>query len=311
MLSRRLFLGLASVVTLAVSPAQAADQKLPVVATISIIADFAHVVGGDRVAVKSLVGPNGDAHVYDPSPADAKELAAAKLVLTNGLNLEGWMDRLIKASGTEAPIIVTTKGVVPRQMEAEEEAGAKQPDTADAPKMMTDPHAWQSIANAKLYVENIRDAFVAADPDGKSSYDANTDAYLGKLTELEGRVKAAFAALPESQRRVITTHDAFGYFGAAYGIEFIAPQGISTDSEATAKKVGQLIKQIRSEKIRAVFIENMTDGRLINRIAQETGVKLGGELFSDALSPANGPAATYISMIEHNVKLLTAAMAGS
>ena len=310
-ISRRLLLGLAAAVAFAAPPAEAADQKLAVVATISIIADFATVVGGDRVAVTSLVGPNGDAHVYDPSPADAKSLAGAKLVLVNGLGLEGWMDKLIKASGTKAPIVVATKGVAPRQMEAEEEAGAPKPAKAEAPKLITDPHAWQSIANAKLYVSNIHAAFVAADPDGKASYDANTDASLAKLPEVEAHVKAAFAALPESQRRVITTHDAFGYYGAAYGIDFIAPQGISTDSEATAKRVGQLIKQIRSEKIRAVFIENMTDGRLINRIAKETGVKLGGELFSDALSPANGPAATYINMIEHNTKLLTAAMAGS
>ncbi len=312
-ISRRTLLGfsLAAGIGLGIHAGLARAETIPVVATTSVIADFVQVVGGDRVTVKSLVGPNGDAHVYTPTPADAKSLAAAKVVFVNGLGLEGWMDRLISASGTKAPIVVSAKGVEPRQMEAEEETPPNKGAQAEKPKMITDPHAWQSIANAKLYVANIRDALAVADSAGASTYAANATAYLARLDTLEAKVKLAFAALAEAQRRVITTHDAFGYFGAAYGIEFIAPQGISTESEASAKRIGALIRQIKAEKIRAVFIENMTDPRLITRIAKETGVKLGGELFSDALSPANGPAATYIDMIENNTRLLTAAMAGS
>ena len=301
--SRRLALMLAACLLPSGLALATEPGKLPVVATTSVLADFVAVTGGDRVEVKSLVGPNGDAHVYAPTPADAKSLAGAKLVVVNGLGLEGWIDRLIKASGTHAPVTIATKGVEPRQMDGEEgEAKGKR---------ITDPHAWQSVSHAKLYVANIRDALIAADPAGADVYRANADAYLAKLEALDRRTQAAFAALSVERRRVITTHDAFGYFGAAYGIEFIAPQGISTEAEAGAMRIGKLIRQIKAEKIRAVFIENMTDPRLINRIAKETGVTPGGVLFSDALSPANGPAATYIEMIDHNTKLLTAAMAGS
>ena len=297
---------------LAAAPARAADP-MPVVATFSILGDFVKQIGGDRVAVSTLVGPGGDAHVFNPSPADAKKVAAARVVFVNGLGLEGWFDRLLKASGTKAPIIVSTKGITPREMEAEDE-GHDQPakaKAAEAPKMVTDPHAWQSVANAKIYAANIRDALIAADPDGADTYRSRADAYVAALDKLEADTKAAIGAVPEGQRRVITSHDAFGYFGAAYGIEFLAPQGVSTEAEATAKNVAKLVRQIKAEKIRALFVETITDPRLIQRIAKETGVKAGGAIYSDSLSPSSGPASTYIDMVRHNTKLLTAAMAGA
>lgn len=311
--------GLAALLGFAAPRAALAADRMPVVATFSILGDLVAQVGGDRVAVKTLVAPGGDAHVYNPTPADAKAIAGAKVVFVNGLGLEGWFDRLLKASGTKAPIIVSTKGITPREMEAEDEGhdhdhGAdkkKAEAKAEAPKMVTDPHAWQSIANAKIYVGNIRDALVANDPAGADTYKANASAYLEKLDKLEADTRAAFDKVPAEQRRVITSHDAFGYFGAAYGIEFLAPQGVSTEAEATAKNVAKLIRQIKSEKIRAIFVETITDPRLINRIAKESGVKPGGAIFSDSLSPATGPAATYIDMVRHNVKLLTAAMVGA
>jgi zinc/manganese transport system substrate-binding protein len=273
-----------------------ADAKLKAVATFSILADFVRQVGGDRVDVQALVGPNGDGHVYQPTPSDAKTLSEAKVVFANGLGFEGWISRLVKASGTKAPMIVATKGVKPRKA-----VGDHGHDEAD-------PHAWQSVANAKLYVANIRDGLVAADPAGKSTYEANTTAYLARLDALDMEVKRAVAAIPEDRRRIITTHDAFGYFGAAYGVAFIAPQGVSTESEVSAKDVAKIITQIRKQKIPAVFLENVTDKRLLERIGAESGAKIGGTLYSDALTEEKGPAPSYIEMMRHNVKQLATAL---
>lgn len=306
------------VLPLGAGPSRAADP-IPVVATFSILGDFVRQVGGDRVAVKILVGPNGDAHVYNPTPADAKAVAGAKVVFVNGLGFEGWMQRLLKASGTKAPIVTATTGITPREMADEDDdhdhdpkAKAKGKDAhAGHDHGATDPHAWQSVANAKTYIANVRDGLIAADPDGKATYEANAGAYLAKLETLEADVKAAIDKIPATERRVLTSHDAFGYFSGAYGITFLAPQGISTEAEATAKDVAKLIRQIKKEKVKAVFIENMTDGRIVERIAKETGIRLGGSIFSDSLSPETGPAATYIDMVRHNVKLLSAAMAGA
>lgn len=275
-----------------------AQDKLKVVATFSILADFVRNVGGERVGVSVLVGPNGDAHVYQPSPGDAKTLADARLVFANGLGFEGWINRLVKASGTRAQTVVATKTIKPRKAEDDHGHG-------DA-----DPHAWQSVANAKVYLANIRDALVAADPAGAESYQANAAAYLGKLDALDADVRAAIEKIPSDRRRIITTHDAFGYFAAAYGVAFIAPQGVSTEAEVSARDVARIITQIRKQKIPAVFLENVTDERLLKRIGAESGARIGGTLYSDALTEANGPAPTYLDMMRHNVKQLVAALAG-
>ena len=291
-------------------------QKLPVVASFSILGDFVKQVGGDRVAVTTIVGPNGDAHVYQPTPADAKAVAAAKVVFVNGLGFEGWLDRLIKASGTKAPIVVATQGITPRtgfvdHDEDEKPKGkdkhAKEEHGHDHGGI--DPHAWQSIANAKVYVANVRDGLIAADPDGRDAYTANAAAYIAKLDALETEVKAALARIPAEQRRIITSHDAFGYFGEAYGVVLVAPEGVSTESEASAKDVARIIRQIKAQKIPAVFVENITDPRLMQRIAKETSAKVGGTLYSDALSDDKGPASTYIDMMHSNVRELSAALA--
>ena len=273
-----------------------AQEKLKVVATFSILADFVKNVGGERVAVSALVGPNGDAHVYQPTPGDAKTLGDAKVVVTNGLGFEGWINRLVKASGTKAPMIVATKGIKPRRAEDDHGHG-------DA-----DPHAWQSVANAKRYVENIRDALVAADPAAKDVYEANAAAYAAKLDALDAEVKAAIEKIPTDRRRIITTHDAFGYFAAAYGVTFVAPQGVSTEAEVSAKDVARIITQIRKLKIPAVFLENVTDKRLLERIGAESGARIGGTLYSDALTDEKGPAPTYIDLMRHNMGQLSAAL---
>lgn len=287
----------AALLAFAIFPASA-QEKFPVVATFSILADFVKNVGGDRIQLHSLVGPDGDAHVYQPSPNDAKKLAEAKLVFTNGLGFEGWMNRLVKSSGTKATVIVASKGVKPLKMEAH--AGHDHGDT--------DPHAWQSVANAKLYVANIRDALIASDAAGKETYEKNASAYLAKLDELDRDIRAVVARIPSERRKIITSHEAFGYFKAAYGIDFIAPQGVSTEADVSAKDVALIIRQIRTQKIPAVFMENVSDTRLLKQIASETGAKIGGDLFSDALSAANGPASTYLLMMRHNAKQLEGAL---
>ncbi|ARQ02934.1 metal ABC transporter substrate-binding protein [Pseudorhodoplanes sinuspersici] len=281
------------------SPAVAQD-KLPVVASFSILGDIVTNVGGDRVAVKSLVGPNGDAHVYSPSPADAKTLADAKVIFTNGLGFEGWIGRLIKSSNTKAPNVVVSKGVKSRKI-----AGSHGHDHGHGDG---DPHAWQSVPNVKIYVANVRNGLIAADPAGKATYEANAAAYLEKLDALDREVKDAIAKIPPERRKIITTHAAFGYFEGAYGMDFIAPQGVSTDSEASARDVARIIQQIKKQKIPAVFLENISDPRLLKRIADETRVKLGGTLYSDALTDEKGDAPTYIDLIRHNIRTLSAAL---
>ncbi|MCB5177313.1 metal ABC transporter substrate-binding protein [Microvirga lenta] len=282
--------------------AQAAD-KLKVVATFSILGDLARNVGGDRAEVTTLVGPNGDAHVYSPTPADGRRLTEAKVVITNGLKFEGWIDRLIKSSGTKAAVTEAAKGVKPLK----EEAGGHGHGHGHS-HAGVDPHAWQSIANAKTYVTNIRDALIAADPEGKAVYEANAAAYLKQLDGLEEEIKGLVSKIPADRRRIITSHDAFRYFEDAYGIEFISPQGVSTDSEASAKDVAKIIRQIKQEKIKAVFVENVSDARLMERIAKETGAAVGSQVYSDALSEPSGPAGTYIDMMRHNIRAFSSAL---
>jgi zinc/manganese transport system substrate-binding protein len=297
MMTRRQAIAAAVLAALFVAaPAGAQDQprdKLKVIASFSILGDLVRNVGGDRVEVGTLVGPNGNAHVYAPSPSDAKRVADAKLVFVNGLGFEGWLERLVKASGTKAPIVVTTKGINPRSRA--DERGH------DHDHGRADPHAWQSVSNAKIYVANIRDALIAADPAGKATYDANAAAYLAKLDALEREVRDVVGKIPADRRKVITSHDAFGYFEAAYGITFIAPQGVSTEAEASAKDVAAIITQVKKQKIAAVFLENVTDPRLVEQIARETGAKIGGTLYSDALTDGKGYATTYIELIRHNL----------
>lgn len=321
------FAAYASLLTLGGFPSGASAAELKVVASFSIIADFAKNVGGDRVEISTLVGPNGDAHVYEPRPADAAALEGAGIILVNGLEFEGFMSRLIEASGTKAPVIEVTKGIEPLKSaedEHEHEAGEKVEAGDDHEKAGDDrgheghhhhgefdPHAWQSIRNAEIYVKNIGDAFCEADKAGCTKYTANAEAYIEKLGELEAEVKAAVEAIPADKRTVITSHDAFGYFEHKYGLKFIAPEGISTEAEASAADVAKLIDQVKHDKASAIFLENISNPRLIEQISTETGVKIGGTLYSDALSTSDGPASTYIDMFRYNVNTMKAAILGN
>jgi zinc/manganese transport system substrate-binding protein len=296
-MTRRLLLALGLILAalLAIPQGASADDKIKVAASFSILGDMVRQVGGDRIDVVTFVGPNGDAHVYEPTPADAKALSESKILFINGLGLEGWMTRLENSSGFEGKVVTASKGVKPRTMVEDE-------------KTITDPHAWQSLANGKIYAANIRDALIAADPAGKATYEANAKKFTDGMTAMETKVKEAVAKLPPDRRSIITTHDAFGYFGAAYGMKFIAPEGVSTESEASAQDVAKIITQIKTEHIPAVFMENVTDSRLLDQIASETGAKIGGTLYSDALSPPDGPAGTYLDMFRNNIETLSTAL---
>ena len=294
---RSLLLATALAGTLLALPALAAGE-VPVVTSISILSDLVKNVGGTHVAVTELIGPDSDAHAFEPSPADAKALAGARLVVVNGLGLEGWLDRLVAASGYQGPVTVASQGVAPREMDEDGQIEA-------------DPHAWQDLANGKLYVENIARGLAAADPAHAADYAANAKAYLGELGATGSWVRAELAKVPAAQRKVVSSHDAFGYFGAAYGVEFAAAQGVSEDAEPSAAELKQLIDQIRAEHIKVLFFENALNPRLIEQIARETGAVVGGTLYADALSAPGGPADSYLGMFRHNVPLLRDAMLAS
>ena len=276
---------------LIVSVLPARAEPLQVVASFSILADLVRNVGGDRVAVTSLVGPDSDAHVYSPTPADANKIADSRLIVVNGLGFEGWLPRLVQSSGGKATIITASTGIAPLRLGS-----------------AADPHAWQSVNNAKIYVANIGAALAAADPSAAEQFRKNTQAYLEKLDALNREVREAVAKLPSNRRKVISTHGAFGYFAAAYGIEFIAPLGVSTESEPSARDIARIITQVRQAKIPAVFLENVIDPRLMQRISAETGAKVGGTLYSDGLTGEKGDAPTYIDMVRHNIRALTRAL---
>ncbi len=278
-----------------VAHARAAEQKLRVVASFSVLADLVRNVGGDRIELSTLVGPDGDAHVYSPTPADAKTVVSARLVIVNGFGFEGWLPRLVESTGNRATVVEATKGIKPRHGEG-----------PDAGKI--DPHAWQSVGNAKVYVANIRDALSEADPAGSATYSANATAYLEKLDALDREIRSGVAAIPPARRQVVTTHDAFGYFADAYGISFVAPQGLSTDTEPTASDIAAIILLVRTTHVPAVFLEKLGDPRLIGQIAAETGTRLGGTLYSDGLTRPDGEAPTYIQMMDHNIRELTPAL---
>jgi zinc/manganese transport system substrate-binding protein len=272
--------------------------KTQVVATITILADMARNIGGDAVDVTSLVGPDGDAHVYEPTPADVQTLARAQVLIVNGLGLEGWMERLGDAAGFKGAKVTVTTGIKARKME---EDG----------KTVTDPHAWQDLANGLIYVRNIADGLCKADASHCDQFMHNAASYSDALRALDDEVRAEIATVPPAKRIVVTTHDAFGYFAAAYGVKFLAAQGIGTEAEATVAGLAALTRQIKANHVTALFFENMSDTRLMASIARETGVSPGPPLYADALSPPAGPASTYVDMFKYNVPQLVKAMAGN
>ena len=271
-----------------------AGEKIQVVTSFSILADLTHEIGGDRIALTNFVGADADAHVYEPTPDNAKALLKADLIITNGLGFEPWLERLMASTEPGAKRISASSGVLPLMLNEDGEP-------------VPDPHAWQSLGNAEIYVRNIAEALSEVDPAHAKEYATRRDAYLARLHELLKEANARFAALPPSQRKVVTSHDAFGYLGQAWQIDFIAPQGLSTHDEPSAAEVAALIRQLRNKGVRAVFVENIRDPRLVEQIAQEAGATVGGTLYSDALA-SQAPADTYLGMFKHNIDTLMAAL---
>ncbi len=294
--------GLALLALLSAPLAHAA--ALEVTTSFSILGDFVRQVGGERVAVKVLVGPNEDTHGYQARPSDARAIGKSGLVVANGLGFDDWIVRLAKSAGFRGKVVIASANVRPLAM-----THGEGPSSDDRDDGGTDPHAWQDVANAQRYVLNIADALVAADPAGAATYRANAERYTGQLKALDAEIRAALGSLPANQRKVVSSHDAFGYFARAYGIRFLAPVGVSNNAEPTAQGVAQLIRQVRAEKVPAVFLENIADPRLIERIRSESGARVGGTLYSDALSAADGAAPDYLAMMRHNLKQLLEALA--
>ncbi len=287
MLARCLLL-LAALTGAVPSSAQAQTPKIEIVASFSILADLVKQVGGDRVEVSALVGENSDAHVYQPKPADVARIGKAKLVVINGLGFENWADRLVKSARFQGERLVASRGVKTLKI-----------------RNAVDPHAWQDPQNIKIYVDNIRQALITADPAGAAEYNARAASYRAGIEKLEEEIRAAWAVIPKEQRKIITSHDSFAYYAAAFEVSFMSPQGVSTESEPSARDVAMLIRQIKRENTKAVFIENMSNRRLIDAIMAETGARIGGTLYSDALG---GEVKTWFDMMRHNTKLLTEAL---
>lgn len=285
-LSRRTMLLSAAALALLGGTAHAAE-KLQVTASFSILGDIVRVIGGERVAVSMLVGPDQDAHVFEPSPSHARTLLKSRLVVTNGLGFEPWSAKLIRSAGYQGAMVVASAGVK---------------------ALPQDPHAWQNPHNVIIYARNIAAALSALDPGSASTYQANAQAYIQELQSLDRWAQEQFSTLPQDKRKVITSHDAFGYFATQYGITFLAPQGMNTETQPSAKQVAQLIQQMQREKIRAVFVENMSNPKLIAQLSKDTGATVGASLYADALSSADKPGATYLQMMRHNVTQLVAGM---
>ena len=291
----RLIAGLITSAAIGLGTTGASAKTLNVVASFTILADVVKEVGGDHVQVKSLVGPNGDPHEFEPSPDDAKTLKAADLTFVSGDGLESWFEKLAKSAGYKGKPIVASAGIKTLKME---EDG----------KTVTDPHVWNSAANVVAWVSNIEKALIGADAEDTDDIKANAARYTKELQDLNAYAHSKIGAAPKDKRKILTSHDAFGYFGKEYGIALLSPLGVSTEKEASAADIAKLIDQIRKEKVKAYFIESSNDPRLVKQVADATGAEPGGELYVEALSDANGPAPTYAKMFHNNVDLIAAAI---
>ncbi|WP_211219756.1 metal ABC transporter solute-binding protein, Zn/Mn family [Marinospirillum minutulum] len=284
-----------------------AKEKLLVVTSFSILQDMTQQLVGDRAEVVTLVGINEDSHTYQPKPSDSRKLAKADLVIENGLEFEGWMNRLVAASEYKGLRVIAAQGVAAISMLGEDDHDHDHDhDHAKNEHQHGeyDPHAWQSLVAAQQYVRNIRDGLIQVDPQGQAYYEAQAAAYIQRLQALHKSMKSRFDRLPVSQRKVMTPHAAFGYLASAYGLTFVSPQGVSTTSEPSASEMAHLVEQIREQRVAAIFMENTGDPRLVEQLKRETKAKLGGTLYSDALSEASGPAASYLEMMQHNLETL-------
>ncbi|MDR1064668.1 MAG: zinc ABC transporter substrate-binding protein [Azoarcus sp.] len=282
--------------------------EIEIVASFSILGDLVREVGGERVTVHALIGPDQDAHIYEPRPSDARRAGRARLVVANGLGFDDWLPRLARSAGYKGAVVVASNGIRPLSMNDSDDHDSGDHHAHDGPAERIDPHAWQDAGNVRIYIDNIAAALVAADPGGTDLYRANAARYRAALDALDASIRDAVARLPQERRKVVSSHDAFGYFARAYGLRFLAPAGMAGHTEPGARSVARLIAQLQREKAPAVFLENISDPRLIERIRSESGAVTGGTLYSDALSSADGPAPTYLAMMRHNLATLMTAL---
>jgi zinc/manganese transport system substrate-binding protein len=296
-------------------PGWAAGQAASVVASFSILGDMVQQIAGDHLSLRVIAGPETDAHAFQPRPSDAEALRGAAVLVRNGLGFDPWFDRLTRsAAGRRNPVIVTaTEGIEPRSMPAHGHSHGpteRRQQHSVGPRRVADPHAWQDVSLAQTYIRNIARGLIAADPANAAAIERGAAAYAQRLAALDGWVRGQIATVPAERRRMVTTHDAFGYFAAAYGVTVLAAQGVSTASEPSAAAVGQLIRQVRAENITAVFVEAGASEALLERLSQEAGVRVRGRLYADTLSAPGGPAPTFEAMVRHNVSLMVPAMRG-
>jgi len=289
MKSLRPFAASLATAILVAQPLWAADLKI--VASFSILGDMVEQVAGDYGSVETIVGPDADAHVYQPNVADARAVADADVVFVNGLGFETWSDTLIAESGTKARVFIATVGITPVEVDGE-----------------VDPHAWNALSNGIVYVNNIKTALSQAMPDHAADFAANAKVYIAELEALDAEARAKLAKLPADRRTVVTAHDAFGYLADSYEMNFLAPVGIDTEAEPSAQELAALIDQLKAEGAGALFVENITSPALVQQISDETGIAIGGRLFSDALSERGGPATSYLAMFRHNLETLITAL---
>lgn len=297
----------------------AADDKLRAVATFSILGDLTQRVGGAAVDVVTLVGPDQDAHGFDPTAADQRAVAGAEVLIANGLGYETWLDRLTEAAGFKGLLVVASAGIEPLPWEAEEghEGHGEHEEDEHAhdghehdghDHGAVDPHAFQDARLVLTYIDNIAAGLTAARPQEAALFRQNAEALKAEFSALDTDLKASLAAIPAERRRILTSHDAFGYFARAYGIDFVGLQGMSTESEPSAQDLTAVIEQIKAGRITAVFLENMSDPRFVETLAADTGVKIGGELYADALSAPDGPAPDLLALFRHNQRQLLEAL---
>lgn len=281
-----------------------AQAKPRVVASFSILADLVREVAQDAAEIASIVGADVDAHGFEPSPGDARMIAGADVVVMVGLGFEGWLDRLVSSSGFKGRRVVATDGIATLRSKGHSHGHAGHSHG----KAGVDPHVWQDPLRVQQMVRAIARGLGAADPARAATYEANAAAYVAKLGELDRWIVREFEQVPTARRKVVTSHDAFAYFAARYGVEFRAPRGVNMESEPSAADLGRIIREIRRDKVKVVFLENISDPRMIEQIAREGGAQMGGRLYSDALSRADGPAPTYLALMRHNVTRLRDAM---
>lgn len=290
-----MFMRLCVVLLLCLPVSLSAAEKARVVTTFSILADITREIGGDDIQLTNLVGADADAHVFEPAPAQVRAVLEADLVIANGLGFEPWLERLLANGEARGTRIDASKGVVPMTVLEDDQR-------------LVDPHAWQSLGNAEIYARNITQALAQLVPARAAAFEARRDAWLGRLGALRQGIAPRLMALPPERRRVLTSHDAFGYFAQEWRLQFLAAQGVSDAAEPSAAEVAGLIRQLRAEGVRAIFVENIRNARLVKQIAEEAGARVGGTLYSDALA-AEGPASTYLGMYRQNVERLLQALA--